>query len=139
MGRAPDFELQTLDGQTVRLADFDGKVLLIDFWATWCGPCRKQIPHLKSLYTELGPLGFEILGVAVGDREDSVRRFVEQIAIDYTTCMGTNQIVTDFGNFSSIPTAFLVDRDGNIAARYVGLQDKGTLERAIRRLLGDGV
>ena len=132
---APDFELQTLEGESIRLADYRGKVVLIDFWATWCQPCRRQVPHLKSLYTELRPSGFEIVGIAVGDREESVRKFVAQAQIEYPVTMGTDEVVTAFGNFTTIPTVFLVDRNGKIARRYTGLQDRQVLESHIRRAL----
>jgi thiol-disulfide isomerase/thioredoxin len=133
---APDFALTTLDGATVRLSDYRGKVVLLDFWATWCGPCRMSIPHLKQLYTELGAGGadFEIIGIAVGDREPVVRRFVKSEGIDYVICLGDQAVAAAYA-IQSIPTAYLVDRDGTVVARYLGFQHERVLEEAVRGLL----
>jgi len=137
--RAPDFELEALNGGLIRLSDLQGKVVLIDFWATWCGPCRMQIPHLKQLYADWNGRGLEILGLSVDEREDVVRAFINNTGIEYPTCMSTAEVVRNFGSFQSIPTAFLIDRQGNIAMQYTGLQSKHTLESAIEQLLDDEV
>jgi thiol-disulfide isomerase/thioredoxin len=131
---APDFALRDLAGQTVRLSDYRGKVVLVDFWATWCGPCRMSIPHLKELYAEYASQGLEIIGVAIGDKEELVRRFVDKQQIDYVTVLGDQAVAMDYG-ITNIPTAFLLDQDGNVAARYLGYQQKRVLEEAIRQLL----
>jgi glutathione peroxidase-family protein len=93
-----------------------------------------SIPHLKDLYAQYKASGFEIIGVAVNDKQSSVRGFVQNVGIDYVICMGDLAVATDY-RISNIPNAFLLDRDGNIAARYIGYQKKSVLEEAIRQLL----
>jgi thiol-disulfide isomerase/thioredoxin len=132
---APDFSLPGLTGETVRLKDYRGKVVLVDFWASWCGPCRMEVPHLVELQTEYGPRGLTIIGVAVSDREESVRMFAEQMGVNYLTALGTPEVVEAYGNFTSIPTAFLISPDGRIAARYTGYQEKQVFLEAIEKLL----
>lgn len=137
---APEFNLTLLDGSSVQLSDFQGKVLLIDFWATWCGPCRMSIPHLIELQEELGQEGFAILGVSL-DRTgvDAVRRFVESAEINYAIAMGTPGIVRAYGGpqgIRGIPIAFLVDRDGQLANVIQGYRPKPYYEGLIRPLLG---
>jgi thiol-disulfide isomerase/thioredoxin len=133
---APEFALASLDGSTVRLSDYRGKVVLLDFWATWCGPCRMSTPHLKQLYADLGAGAgdFEIIGIAVGDREPVVRRYVQSEGIEYAICLGDQAVAAAYA-IQSIPTAYLVDREGNIVERYLGFQHRSVLEEAVRGLL----
>ncbi len=133
--RAPDFNLSGLSGEQVRLADYRGQVVLIDFWASWCGPCRMEVPHLIELQTEYGRRGLQIIGVAVSDHEENVRLFTQMMGVNYVTAFGTPEIVEAYGGFTAIPTAFLVAPNGSIAARYTGYQDKQVLVEAIEKLL----
>ena len=132
---APDFDLTTLSGEPLRLADHRGKVVLVDFWASWCGPCRMEVPHLIDLQQTYGARGFQILGVAVSDREENVRLFADRMGLNYPTGMGTAEVVEAYGGFTSIPTSFLVAPDGSIAARYTGYQDRRVFAEAIEKLL----
>jgi thiol-disulfide isomerase/thioredoxin len=133
--RAPDVTFQSLEGTDIRLADYRGQVLVVDFWATWCGPCRLEIPHFIALQDEYRGRGFQVIGVAVGDREDHVRMFVDQVGINYPTAMGTDAAVDAFGGFTAIPTTFVVAPDGSIAARLTGYQEKKVFVDLIEQLL----
>jgi thiol-disulfide isomerase/thioredoxin len=133
--RAPDLTLTSLEGNPIRLKDYQGQVLVVDFWATWCGPCRLEIPHLIALQDEYGGRGFQVIGVAVGDREESVRLFSEQVGINYPTAMGNDAAVEAFGGFTAIPTTFVVAPDGSIAAKLTGYQEKQVFETLIENLL----
>ena len=133
--QAPDLTLVSLDGNPIRLADYKGQVLVVDFWATWCGPCRLEIPHLIALQEKYGGRGFQVIGVAVSDREEHVRLFSEQVGINYPTAMGDDAAVEAFGGFSAIPTTFVVAPDGSIAAKLTGYQEKQVFEDLIENLL----
>ena len=134
---APDFALKNLKGHTVRLADFTGKVVLLNFWATWCPPCRIEIPHLKELYAKYQDKGLEVVGVSLDHAgEGVVKTFVEKNQINYPILLGNDNIVMDYGGILGIPTSFLVDRQGKIRQKLFGLQSKEVFEQAIIGLLG---
>ncbi len=134
--RVPDFSVQDLDGKVVRMADFRGQVVLIDFWATWCGPCRVSIPHLIELYNEYSSKGFTVLGISLDQRGPAVvRPFVATNKIPYPVVMGDQATVQRFGSVRAIPTAFLVDAEGYIVGRYEGLRDKRFFEKEIEKAL----
>ena len=117
---APDFSLKTLDGQEITLSRLRGKVILIDFWATWCGPCRESIPHLIHLHNTYQAKGFEVIGLSQdkGDVE-TVRNFVKSLDIPYPIAMSPEEVSRSFG-VSALPTAFLVDREGRIQQKMLG-------------------
>ena len=134
--RVPDFSVQDLDGRTVRMSDFRGQVVLIDFWATWCGPCRMSIPHLIDLYNEYSSKGFTVLGISLDQRGPTVvRPFVATNKIPYPVVMGDQATVQKFGSVRAIPTAFLVDPEGYIVGRYEGLRDKRFFQKEIEKAL----
>jgi thiol-disulfide isomerase/thioredoxin len=135
---APSFSLRGVNGEKVSLSDYTGKVVLIDFWATWCSPCRMAIPDLVALQNEYGADDFVIIGVSL-DREPSmVPRFVQQAGINYVVAYGFGEsIAMDYGNITSIPTAVIVDRNGCIKQRLVGLHPKNELKKLITPLIGE--
>ncbi|HMB67922.1 MAG TPA: TlpA disulfide reductase family protein [bacterium] len=139
---APDFALQPVTGvDLIRLADYEGKVVLIDFWATWCGPCRAAIPHLNELYDDHKDRGFEVLGVSVDQSRgaasgaDLVAAFARKIEMKYPLAMADGAMVRNYGGITSIPTAFLIDRSGRVRQKYVGLRPKSAYEKDILKLL----
>jgi len=135
---APEFTLQSLDGSPISLSDYRGHVVLLDFWATWCGPCRRTIPDLKELYTTHNPDGFDVLGVALERRGiENLTAYVKTSGIPYPILLGNAEVVGKYGNFTSIPTAFLIGRDGTIRNRFVGMQPRHVLEKAITSLLAE--
>jgi thiol-disulfide isomerase/thioredoxin len=134
--KAPGFALLDVAGKSVDFSQYDGKVVLVDFWATWCPPCRRSIPDLSELHGKYSDRGFEVVGISL-DRTgaDKVARFAEQMKIPYTVVMGNVQVATDWNIGSSIPIAFLVDRKGEIVDRIVGYQEKSVLEEKIQKFL----
>ncbi len=134
---APDFALKDLEGKDVRLSDSKGKIRLVDFWATWCAPCREEIPRFKELYGQYKDQGFEIIGIAMDDEGAKVvRPFVEKYQIPYTNLVGNEDVEKAFGGILGYPTAFFIDRDGNIVDSYVGGVPKRVFEARLRELLG---
>ncbi len=112
--------------------------MLLDFWATWCGPCRRSIPDLKYFYETYRSDGFDILGIAL-ERQglQNLTTYVENNKIPYTVLVGDASVVGSYGNIRSIPTAFLIGRDGTIRNRLIGVQPRGVLEQAITALLAE--
>lgn len=134
---AADFTLSDLQGNSVRLSSLKGKVVLIDFWATWCSPCREEIPHFKELYAAYRPKGLEIVGISLDEGEAVVKPFVKENGIGYPVVMGNSQIVQAYGGVRGIPTTFLIDKKGQIAKKYIGYHEKAEFERQIQALLAE--
>jgi thiol-disulfide isomerase/thioredoxin len=122
-GLAPDFTLKTLDDQEITLSNLKGKVVLLDFWATWCGPCRESIPHLIQLYKTYQENGFEMIGISLdkGD-ETSVRNFAKSMDIPYPIVMAPEEVARNY-RVTSIPTTFLIDKGGKIRERIIGFNN----------------
>jgi thiol-disulfide isomerase/thioredoxin len=119
-GLAPDFTLKTIDGQEITLSKLKGKVVLLDFWATWCGPCRESIPHLIQLYKAYRENGFEMIGISL-DKGDAavVRNFAKSMDIPYPIVMATEEVARDY-RVTSIPTTFFIDKEGKIREKIPG-------------------
>ncbi len=133
---APDFSLRTLDGRQVKLSDYRGKIVILDFWATWCKPCKLELPHFIELYKEFGREDLEIIGVSL-DRTGTgeLAAFVKEWEIPYVIVLGTGQVVQDYGEIRGIPTTFVIDRQGNVFRKYVGYRKKEIFERDIWKLM----
>jgi thiol-disulfide isomerase/thioredoxin len=132
---APDFSLPQLTGQRLELSAYRGKVVLLDFWATWCDPCREEIPHFVDLQKKYGGQGLQIIGVSMDDEPGPVRDFYQRFEMNYPVVMGNAKIGELYGGVLGLPIAFLIGRDGSIYAKYIGATDIAVFEREILRLL----
>jgi thiol-disulfide isomerase/thioredoxin len=132
---APDFKLTGLDGKPVTLADAKGKVILLNFWATWCGPCRAEIPYLVELQNKYKDR-LQILGLIVDDDDqDAINKFVEKFGINYPVALVTDDIRVQYGGIPALPTCFVLDAEGRIVQKHEGLRDPVLYETEIRALL----
>ncbi|PIP67865.1 MAG: hypothetical protein CO035_05710 [Candidatus Omnitrophica bacterium CG_4_9_14_0_2_um_filter_42_8] len=133
---APDFLLKDAGGIERKLSDFKGSVVIIDFWATWCPPCREEIPHFVELYNQYKDQGLEIIGVSMDQNPQRViPGFIEKNKINYTILFGENRVYDLYGGINAIPTTFIVDKEGNLVRKYVGYREKGIFEQDIKELL----
>jgi peroxiredoxin len=134
--QASDFSLTTLSGDNITLDTYSGKVLIIDFWATWCPPCVKEIPHFVELYDQYSDKGVEILGVSVDRHGPSVvQKFMDKNGVKYPIAMANMEIVDAYEAYGGIPTTFIIDRNGKITEKVVGYRDKQYFEERIKNLL----
>ena len=133
---APDFSLPNLTGQKLDLSSYRGKVVLLDFWATWCDPCREEIPHFVDLQNQYGEQGLQIIGVSMDDGPEPVRDFCQRFKMNYPVVMGNAEIGELYGGVLGLPIAFLLGRDGRIYSKHIGATDISVLEREIVNLLG---
>lgn len=134
---APGFSLpEYQSGKTVNLADYQDKVVLVNFWATWCPPCRQEIPDFLQVRNDLAPQGFEILGISLdaGGAAD-VAPFAKEYGITYPVLIGNQAVTEQYGGIRGIPASFLVDRQGKIVQTWTGAIDRQTLEDAVKPLL----
>jgi peroxiredoxin len=132
---APDFTLPQPDGQSLRLSAYRGKVVLLDFWATWCYPCREEIPHLVDLQQRYGDRGLQVLGISMDDSPDPVGPFYQQFHMNYPVVMGTAKTGESYGGILGLPITFLIGRDGRIYAKHIGATDAAVFEKEIKSLL----
>lgn len=133
---APNWELTDLSGKPVRSADLKGKVVILNFWATWCGPCRTEIPDFIALQKQYGQQGLVIVGASVDQAgPDVVKKFVQQQGMNYPVALADSKMQKAFGGIEAIPTTFVIDRSGNIVGRHVGLTPREDFESEIKPLL----
>lgn len=134
--KAPDFTLLNLDGDKVTLSDYKGKIVFINFWATWCGPCRQEVPAFIELQKEYGDEKLAILGISLDQGDLSVvPAFAEKYGINYEILYATQEVVAMYGGIRSIPTTFIVDRDGYLRDGRVGFPGKDYFITVINTLL----
>lgn len=132
---APDFSLPDVKGRKLSLSSYRGKVVLLDFWATWCDPCRDEIPRFIDLQNKYGNRGFQIIGVSMDDDWQPVREFYQQFKINYPVVLGNAKIGDLYGGVLGLPIAFVIDREGRISSKHIGATDISVLENEIKALL----
>ena len=134
---APDFALKDADGRQVALSDYKGKVVLLNFWATWCGPCKVEIPWFVDFEQKYRDKGFAVIGVSMDeDGWGVVKPYMAERKINYRILLGDDKVAQAYGGVDSLPTSFIIDREGRITSTHVGLVSKSEYENAILKLLG---
>ena len=133
---APGFVLPQLGGGTLRLIDYRGRVVLLNFWATWCPPCRAEIPDLNRLQDELGPKGLEVIGVSLDEEGfDAVRPFAETHEVTYPLVVDDGAVAAQYGSIQGLPTTLVIDRNGRIVRRVIGLFPVDEMQPLLEELL----
>jgi len=132
---APDFSLKELNGQPLTLSSLRGKVVLLDFWATWCVPCREETPHLVDLQNKYGAQGLQIIGISMDDTADPVRDFYQKFKMNYPVVMGDAKTGELYGGVLGLPIAFIIDREGRITSRHIGATAPGVFDAEVLKLL----
>jgi thiol-disulfide isomerase/thioredoxin len=146
---APQFTLEDLNGNKVSLAGYKGRALVINFWATWCAPCKIETPWLIELRNRYAAQGLEVLGISADDidrgdpqklseEKREIARFVQQMHMPYPVLIDADSISMPYGGLDALPTSFFVDRNGTVVAAQLGLTSKDDIERSINKALGTG-
>ena len=133
---APDFTLESLDGKNMRLSDLRGKAVLLNFWATWCGPCKIETPWLVELQNQYGSQGLQVIGVAMDDSgKEDIARFAKNMGVNYPVLLGKEAVGDAYGGVPALPETFFIGRDGKIVDKIIGLKGKAEIEDSIKKAL----
>jgi thiol-disulfide isomerase/thioredoxin len=132
---APNFTLKTSEGKSIEMKKLLGKAVVVNFWATWCGPCRREIPGMMEVYQKYKGEGLEIVGISLNEVWTVVKPFVAKEQIPYPVVIGDTDLFKAYGGERSIPTTIFVDRKGNIVSRHVGGISKEGFEKAVRAIM----
>jgi len=132
---APKFRLTDITGKPLNLSDYQGKVVLLDFWATWCGPCRWEVPDLVALQEKYRASGLRVVGISLDDEADPIQRFYKEFEMNYPVAMGGDPLSNLFGGVTGLPTTFLIGGDGRIHDKHIGARGIEYFEPKVRELL----
>jgi thiol-disulfide isomerase/thioredoxin len=135
---APDFALKSLEGKTIHLSDYRGKAVLLNFWATWCQPCKIEMPWFAELQKQYGPEGLQIVGIAVDEdaAPADLAKFATDLGVNYPILVGQESVEDLFGGVQFLPATLYIDRDGKIVDKVFGLKGRGEIEDSIKKALG---
>ena len=132
---APAFALHDLSGRKIKLRTYRGKVVLLNFWATWCAPCQAELPRFDEWQKRYGALGFQVLAVSMDDNAPPVRRTVSRLHLDFPVMMGDARLGSKYGGVLGLPVTYLIDRDGSIVAEFKAEADLNAIEGEVQRAL----
>jgi len=133
---APDFTLQSLEGKSVHLSDYRGKAVLLNFWATWCAPCKIEMPWFVELQKQYGPEGLQIVGIAMDDASPKeIGDFAKEMGVNYPVLIGKEAVGEAYGGVQFLPESFYIDRNGKVLDKAFGLKGRGEIEDNIKRII----
>ena len=139
--QAPDFELKVVDsqGKTMKLSSLKGKAVIVNFWATWCEPCKIEMPWLIQLQKKYGPQGLQIVGVAMDDTDEkTISEFSHKMGVNYPVLQGTEKVADLYGGVDGLPISFFLDRSGKVVDHILGLVSESQIEGSIQKSLAQG-
>jgi peroxiredoxin len=128
---APDFTVTDIQGKPLSLSSYRGRVVLLDFWATWCAPCMEEIPHFVEMQKTLGPQGLQVIGISMDDGLKPVQQFYQQHGLNYPVAVGDSKLADSYGGILGLPVTFVINRDGQIQKKFVGATDPGQIEQEV--------
>ena len=133
---APGFKLQNLDGQSISLSDLRGKPVMLNFWATWCPPCRSEMPYIQEIYEEWSGKGLEVLAINIGESPSKVKEFLQSYNLSLPVLLDTKQAAARKYNVPPIPTTFFIDKDGTIQVKIIGaFPSKAAIEKNLNKIM----
>ena len=134
---APDFTLKTLDGKSLKLSDLRGKAVLLNFWATWCAPCKIETPWIVDLQNQYASQGLQVVGVSMDDESDTdgIKKFAQEMHMNYPILRGNEDVGNAYGGLEFLPTTYFVGRDGNVTGRILGLKGRSDMEDNVQKAL----
>ena len=135
--KAPEFVRRDLSGRTLDLAHYRGKVVLLNFWATWCAPCQVEMPVFAAWQRRYGPQGLQVIGISMNEDAAPVRRLVARLKLDYPVAMGSARLGERYGGVLGLPLTYLIDKNGEVRARFQGGTNLAAIEKQLRGLLSD--
>jgi peroxiredoxin len=136
---APDFTLQSLEGHAVHLSDYRGKGVLLNFWATWCQPCKMEMPWFVELQKQYGPLGLQVVGVAMDDASpEEIGKFAKELGVNYPILLGKESVGDAYGGVQFLPETFFINREGKVVDKVFGLKSRSEIEESIKKSLAEG-
>ena len=134
---APKVKMKDIDGNSFKLSDYKGKAVIVNFWAVWCPPCKKEIPSLVDLYTRYGEKGLMVFGIALDSgQDDDIRKKAEEYGVNYPVINGDYYLRKEFGGIRVVPTTLVINQEGKIYKNYLGYKEKEIIEEDLRALLG---
>jgi len=134
-GQAAEFTLLDTSGKQVSLTDFKGKVVVLNFWATWCAPCLREMPGLEKIYQNYKEQGVAVVGVAIVSKSEDIPRQARKASVNYPILIGNKEIIAAYKNFYSIPQTFIIGRDGRIRKQFSGMLNYAAFEKEVASLL----
>ena len=135
-GGAPDFALNTTSGKTLHLSDFRGKAVVLNFWATWCGPCKIEMPWFVDLQKKYEAQGLQVVGVAMDDSsKEDIDKFTQEMSVNYPIVIGKEATADSYGGLPALPTTLYIDREGKVVDRVIGLRGRAEIEQAMQKII----
>ncbi|HOV22597.1 MAG TPA: TlpA disulfide reductase family protein [bacterium] len=132
--KAPVFSLKTVNNEIINLSDYKGKVVIVNFFATWCPPCKKEIPDFVKFYNENKDKGIVVIGICVGSKEQDIKKLIEEYKISYPVCISDGKVENAYGGINAVPTTFIIDRNGFIFTKQIGMMEEEQLYNILKQI-----